>query len=305
MPAVNAALIPQKSAGFSDERAKATSETPGASDGTGAFRTVCDYSHMSFDDPIVYPGQTGVSHLHTFFGNTGTNANSSVTSIANSGNSTCRGGILNRSAYWVPTMIDTRSGTPIRPRTANFYYKTGYAGVVPSTVRSMPPGLRMIAGDPKNAGPGGQYENMPFSYSCHSDNGTYLEGRAIPNCSAGAEVWQHIYFPQCWDGTNLDSPDHKSHMAYPTPGVGCPSSHPVALPEITFNIVYSVTEANSPKYWRLSSDNYSTSLPGGYSGHGDWFNGWRTEAMDALVNGCDRPALDCHSHLLGDGREIY
>ena len=21
-------------------------------------------------------------------------------------------------------------------------------------------------------------------------------------------------FPQCWDGVNLDAPDHKSHMAY-------------------------------------------------------------------------------------------
>ena len=305
MPVVNVARIPQGSAGSSFERANATSERPGPSDGTGAFRTVCDFSHMNFDDPIVYPGQPGRAHLHAFFGNTGVNGNSTASSIANTGSSTCRGGILNRSAYWVPAMIDTRDGTPIRPRTANFYYKTGYGGVAPSSVRSMPVGLRMIAGDAKNAGPGGQYDNMPFGYSCHSTTGTYGDGRSIPNCAAGDEVWQHIYFPQCWDGVNLDSPDHKSHMAYPTPGRGCPASHPVALPEITFNIVYSVTEANSTSRWRLSSDNYGSNLPGGYSAHGDWFNGWRPEAMDAFVNGCDRPALDCHSHLLGDGRALY
>lgn len=28
----------------------------------------CYFSHISADDPIVYPGQPGVSHSHTFFG---------------------------------------------------------------------------------------------------------------------------------------------------------------------------------------------------------------------------------------------
>ncbi|WP_157694145.1 DUF1996 domain-containing protein [Hydrogenophaga crassostreae] len=256
---------------------------------------------MSFDDPIVYPGQPGRSHLHAFFGNTGANASSTASSIANSGNSTCRGGTLNRSAYWVPAMIDTRDGSPVKPQTANFYYKTGYGGVVPSSVQSMPAGLRMIAGDAKNAAPGGKYERMPFGYSCTDGSGN---SRSIPNCSVGAELWQTVNFPQCWDGVNLDSPDHKSHMAYPTGG-GCPASHPVPLPEITFNIVYMITEANSASHWRLASDNYSTTFPGGYSGHGDWFNGWREEAMDAFVRGCDQAALDCHSHLLGDGRAIH
>ncbi len=240
MPAVNTARIPLGSTGSAVEQARATSETPAPGGGVGAFRTECDFSHMSFDDPIVYPGQAGRSHLHAFFGNTGTNANSTASSIANTGNSTCRGGILNRSAYWVPAMIDTRDGSPVKPQTANFYYKTGYGGVVPSSVQSMPAGLRMIAGDAKNASPGGQYQSMPFGYSCHTNSGTSMEGRSIPNCPTGAELWQTVNFPQCWDGVNLDSPDHKSHMAYPT-GRGCPASHPVPLPEITFNIVYMIT----------------------------------------------------------------
>lgn len=24
----------------------------------------------------------------------------------------------------------------------------------------------------------------------------------------------HVTFPDCWDGVRLDSPDHRSHMAY-------------------------------------------------------------------------------------------
>lgn len=254
---------------------------------------------MAFDDPIVYPRQPGRSHLHVFFGNTGANANSTPDSIANTGNSTCRGGTLNRSAYWVPAMIDTKDGTPLRPAESIFYYKTGYLGVVPSTVQSIPPRLRMIAGDMFNTSPSG-----PFSYTCHTSSSTTRASFSIPNCPVGGDIQQHVVFPQCWDGRNLDSPDHKSHMAYAT-GRGCPASHPVPLPEITFNIVYPVTEANAPLRWRLSSDNYSTSQPGGYSAHADWMNGWRADIMDTFVANCDRPALDCAGHLLGDGRAIH
>ncbi len=298
MPYVNVARIPQSVTGTSTANVGSTSEQPRAIDGVGVFRTVCGFSHMAFDDPIVYPGQPGRSHLHTFFGNTGVNGNSTASSILNTGNSTCRGGTLNRSAYWVPAMIDTRDGTPIRPIESHFYYKTGYHGIAASSVQFIPANLRMIAGDTRNGAPSG-----PFRYSCHgASNAAYTQ--SIPNCPAGTELVQEIFFPQCWDGQNLDSPDHKSHMAYPSGG-RCPSSHPVALPEITFNIFYQVTESNSTVRWRLASDNYSNSLPGGYSAHADWFNGWRQDILDAQVRNCSRTGLDCGSGMLGDGRTLY
>ena len=301
MPYVNKNRIPTGSAGNSSERVRAINDQPSSGDGTGAFRAFCDFSHMAFDDPIVFPGQPGLSHLHTFFGNTGTNGNSTAESIASSGNSTCRGGTINRTAYWVPTMIDTQDGTPIAPASSNFYYKTGLypESIPPSSVQSMPKGLRMIAGDMKNAAPSGN-----FSYACVGPDVPPMEGKSIPNCPVGSDVWQNIDFPQCWDGKNLDSPDHKSHMAYPT-SRGCPASHPVPLLEMSFHIVYPVKEANAPLRWRLSSDNYSSSLPGGYSAHGDWFNGWVPERMEKFVRECDQAARDCHSHLLGNGLEIY
>jgi hypothetical protein len=114
-------------------------------------------------------------------------------------------------------------------------------------------------------------------------------------------LWQVIIFPSCWDGVNLDSPDHKSHMAYANGG-RCPSTHPVNVPEVTQSVLYPVTESNAPLRWRLSSDNYSSSLPAGYSSHADWFNGWKSDIMDAWVKKCEQSAADCHAHLLGDGR---
>jgi hypothetical protein len=102
---------------------------------------------------------------------------------------------------------------------------------------------------------------------------------------------------------NLDSPDHKSHMSYPVGGA-CPKTHPVPLPEVSYNIVYDVTEANAPLSWRLSSDTYDSTKPGGYSSHGDWFNGWNQDVMKAFVKNCDQASMDCHANLLGDGREL-
>lgn len=295
---VNMDLIPTGSAGTSEIRIKPASLTPFATN-IGAFRVACDFSHMLPDDPIVAPGQPGVSHLHAFFGNTGANAHSNAESIATTGNSTCKGGTVNRSAYWVPAMIDTRTAAPVKPRVANIYYKTGYNGIKPGQVQPFPAGLRMIAGNAKNTTAKG-----PFRYQCVGNGSSALWGPSIQNCPAGAMLWQMIFFPQCWDGVNLDSPDHKSHMSY-TVSRACPATHPVPLPEITFNIAYDIKEADAPLHWRLSSDNYDRTLPGGYSSHGDWFNGWSDEVMRTWVQRCDQASLDCRAHLLGDGQTLY
>jgi Domain of unknown function (DUF1996) len=295
-PAIDRSRIPVGDPGTVQVLARQTTEQTGASDGTGAFRIVCMYSHMNFDDAIVYPGQPGRSHLHTYFGNTGADANSTHLSLRHTGNATCNGGILNRSAYWVPAVIDTRSGSAIAPRSNIVYYKTGYS-VPAASIQPFPTGLRMIAGD-MLASSAQEFA----SWSCGEHT---LRGGAIPaNCPAGQDLSMTLIFPQCWDGANLDAPDHKSHMAYPRDG-RCPTSHPIALPEITYNVHYSVPDAAATTHWRLSSDMYGTDKSGGFSIHGDWINGWDEAAMRIWVERCDVAARDCHAHLLGDGREIY
>ena len=46
----------------------------------GNFAVACPYSHSLMDDPIVYPGQPGASHMHDFFGNVATDAFSTPSS---------------------------------------------------------------------------------------------------------------------------------------------------------------------------------------------------------------------------------
>ncbi len=264
-------------------------------DGVGAFRVSCKFSHMNFDDPIVYPGQVGRSHLHTFFGNTSLNANSTADSIALGGNSTCSGGTANRSGYWIPSLIDTRDGTPLPPLLAVFYYKSGYLGVNPQNIIDLPRGLRMIAGYPNANNAQDAWEIGVWNCgTLHSS-----DKKSIPaDCPAGSTLEVHIDFPQCWNGNDLDSPNHRSHMAFAT-GNGCPTTHPRAIPVITFNISWLVPESNATAHWRLSSDMY-TDGAGGYSMHGDWFNGWDQRVTEQWMTHCVRPPGNC-SNAIGNG----
>ena len=290
-PYIDTRLIPAGDEGADRPLLERTSERPGASDGTGAFRTVCSYSHMNFDDPIVYPGLPGRAHLHAYFGNTGANAASTASSLATTGNSTCRGGTINRSAYWVPALIDA-AGRPVKPESLEVYYKSGYGGVAARAIKSFPRGLRMIAGDMKAR------SAQWYAYWGCRDHYVGRPG-SIPRCNQGEDIAMIIEFPQCWDGRNLDSADHQSHVAYPE-GAGCPASHPVAIPAITMNVIYK--GLGGVKGLRLSSDMYDAKQPGGFSAHADWFSGWDPAIVKTFVTKCINPALDCHAHLLGDGR---
>ncbi len=259
-------------------------------DGTGAFRTRCDYSHALEDDPIVYPGQPGRSHLHLFFGNTLANANSTVESIKNTGNSTCRGGIANRSSYWIPAIL-REDGTMIVPEFMDVYYKSGYS-LPPAAIQKFPSGLRMIAGDMMATEPQeGAY------WGCRNNYIGEKQGIPFGQCAEDDFYDAAIVFPQCWDGVNLDSPDHKSHMAYPENG-SCPSTHPVPIPKITYHAVYAVKDFDGVK---LSSDMFPSAPPGN-SLHGDWFEGWDDEIAETFVLNCTSAGVDCESHILGDGR---
>lgn len=63
---------------------------------------------------------------------------------------------------------------------------------------------------------------------------------------------------RCWDGVNLDSVDHQQHVAYSqnqggfggaNGGGACPSSHPVKLPQLMYEIMWNITEFTDPSLW--------------------------------------------------------
>ena len=293
--------------------------TAAAQDIVGAFRTDCIASHMGRFDPLVGPGRAVFGHLHTFFGNgdlNGLQNDQTLGNLPSFGRSTCAGGIANRSAYWVPSMIDTTTGRPVMPFAARVYYKhiTDYRGKHPYAVIAPPPGLRMIAGTPTATAPqkattwkGGTWDVN--SYVCAANGMTYdhiptaADIAATPASCASPDdtISMEVQFPQCWDGLNLDSPGHQAHMAYEDWYSGCPPTHPVMIPMILYKIDYTIKslggQANLPNI-RLSADNYPMTLPGGYAGHGDWINGWNQQIMQTWVENCLHSLSDCHNDVL-------
>lgn len=84
-----AARIPTGWQGSGDLRVRTTGQVPGAG-GVGAFRQVCQYSHMAPEDPVIFPGTPLTSPLMVYPGNSGAGA-----------------------------LIDTRTGTPLAPTEFN------------------------------------------------------------------------------------------------------------------------------------------------------------------------------------------
>lgn len=295
MPQIDISQQMEPEIGHADERIKEAQPgyVPGRSTTGGDFRIACHPSHMNNDDPIVYPNQEGAAHHHTYFGNVTTDYKSTPDGLKTTGNSTCFGGIANRSAYWVPSLIDTTQDKPIRPDWALFYYKGG---------RITPPnGLVIIAGDHLATKDKPQRLNV-VDFQCNPHINGNLSWRSRKNhivpCSG--DLVATVQFPNCWDGKNLDSPNHKAHMAYHN-GSSCPSSHPKEIPNITYAIHYEVTSTDN---LRLSSDNYEGGA-GGYSFHGDYMFAWDDTVLETWFEHCNGKDKDCHANLLGNGKELY
>jgi Domain of unknown function (DUF1996) len=227
----------------------------------GYFAVACAFSHRNQDDPIVYPRQRGRSHDHTFFGNTSTNAFSTPASLRAAGRTTCRHP-GDTAAYWAPTLFVR--GRAVEPLGAVAFYVRRTFG----RVRPFPAGLRVIAGDAAAQKP--QSRRVTY-WSCgRRDPAT----SRLPTCSA---PWRSglrltVNFPNCWDGRRLDTPDHKSHMAYSRSG-RCPSSHPDEVPAISLVIHYGV--AGGPDAEIASG--------GDFSAHADFVNAWDQRSLAALV----------------------
>ena len=239
----------------------------------GVFAALCHFSHAAPDDPIVHPGMPGMSHLHDFFGNVTTDDSSTYESLR-AGGTTCRLP-QDASGYWVPTLL--RDAAPVTPLAAKIYYRAA-RGAAAAAIQPPPPGLRMVAGDSMATAP--QPGHVTF-WSCRGMIGQALE--TPPNCPSDAPLDLHVRFPDCWDGVNLDSADHKSHMAYDRQGA-CPGDHPVPLPKLALIVHYPIT--GDPGGVSLASG-------GVYSGHADFFNAWDQPFLAARVENCLQALVRC------------
>jgi hypothetical protein len=236
------------------------------------FVESCRFSHQGPDDPIVFFGKPGASHLHTFVGNETTDASSTFGSLRAGGTTCLRPD--DTAAYWVPALYQGTS--LVLPTAATVYYRR--ASLDP--VSAFPNGLRAIAGDAMATGPQGM--RVTF-WSCGAGSGV-APSSTVPTCPArrGSFLRLHVRFPSCWDGRRLDSPDHKSHLAYAMRG-RCPSTHPVPVPAITQ--IY--------RYPTRGGEGFSLASGGQFSAHADFFNAWNPGALKRLVDSCLNALVHC------------
>ena len=231
----------------------------------GQFVVECPFSHALPDDPIVYPGDAGASHLHVFFGNVTSNADANLESLLGQG-TTCEQQ-QDTASYWAPALLD--NGQLITPVKSVAYYRAG-VGVDPTTVVAFPPGLMMIAGDPMAT------EAQPTSVVAWSCGSGGMREELPPSCPDDRGLRIDITFPDCWDGKNLDVSGHRTHMHYSSNGK-CPSSHPVSVPQLIFAVAYPVH--GDASQLQLASGGLKT-------GHADFVNAWDQEKLEEEVTLC-------------------
>ncbi|KAL2814356.1 hypothetical protein BDW59DRAFT_176493 [Aspergillus cavernicola] len=269
----------------------------------GEFTTHCAPLTIERSDPIVNPGTAG-GHTHTVIGGTGFSRQMSPSAAPNSINTTCSIE-MDHSNYWQPLLYHIRSDgqfemIPFEGSVAYYLQRTrdyspNKTSCDPSVYPQAPPeGLRMVTGNPFLRAYNDTPDMRAQSHMClkESDPSSYTQALPTEPC---LKLRAQTFFPSCWDGENLDSDDHKSHMAFPAIGdynTGvCPESHPVAILSIFLKFFYDTSGFPDWQNWIYAMGDLT-----GYGLHGDFVNGWKD--LDALANAfetCSGGDLSLHS----------
>jgi Domain of unknown function (DUF1996) len=254
-------------------------------DPTGAnFVVSCGFTGIdkrAAVDPIVDFGGTA-HHMHDFYGNTTTNANSTYDTLLKGG-TTCSKP-EDKAAYWHPTVSWTPNrGKPKTLQASNtfFYYRAGLKD--PKAVNPFPPGLKVVTVQGKKVEWRCQNGTWSPTPPTQCSNGTLVVRIFFPDCLAVDDSVP----PQPLTDTDPNDPNaipHRSHMVDAvTPSTGgfakCPSTHPYPVPRLQTNFLFKNTILTTRGKPTLSSGAYSTM-------HVDFFNAWVQTKLEDLVKRC-------------------
>ena len=171
----------------------------------------------------------------------------------------------------------------VPPETVTIYYQGLYLNG--KTATAYPPGLKMVVGKAAAATPD---DNPSARWNCVPGGAS---SRDFMNCPPGTKLQAYLNFPTCWNGHDLDSADHISHMAFAPDGTSCPGTHPVVVPRLQFVITYPVNGTGLTLAGTRNGVNV-TNAPG-WTFHGDFWNVWDQAELQRRVTNCVNNGFIC------------
>ncbi len=272
----------------------------------GTFTTACgrnENNKFNSDNVIAAPGvDNGAHHTHDYVGNQGNNAFASDQDLANA-NTTCRNQ-GDKSTYYWPVLRqqngqnefdandlggggDGNVGKILKPVQAQIRF----VGNARGDVVAMPKFLRIITGDAKSFVNGNANENA--SWSC-----TGFENRQVsdkyPICPQGSQVVRRANFQSCWDGQNIDSANHRDHVAFVQQDGSCPNGFK-AIPQLQIRLVYNAQAPvvqNGQLQNPFAVDSFPEQLHKPVTDHNDFINVFDEQLMNRMV-GCINNGQQC------------
>ncbi|MGA5340063.1 DUF1996 domain-containing protein [Streptomyces griseoincarnatus] len=271
---------------------------PSGDASTGTFVSECGVNEnglFNSDNIIVAPGVgNGAHHFHDYIGNQANNAFASDEELAQADTS-CEDQ-RDRSSYYWPVLrvqngaderdaqspgggIEGNVGEIVTPKDVTLTF----VGNPKGKVTAMPQLLRIITGDAKSFvnGP----DNANASWSCTGFEDRQLKDK-YPLCPDGSDVVRTFAFQSCWDGRNIDSANHRTHVAFTDAEGNCPSGFQ-PIPQLVQRIVYDVDapslEDGGKTVPLFAVDSFPEQLHKPITDHGDFISIFEEDLMNEMV----------------------
>ncbi|WP_328404669.1 DUF1996 domain-containing protein [Streptomyces sp. NBC_00390] len=278
----------------------------------GTFSTKCGVNangKFNPDNVIVAPGvSNGAHHMHDYVGNQANDAFASDDDLAG-GQTTCNNQGDKSTYYW--PVLRLQNGQNENDAEADGGGKDQNVGEIqtPSQVTlnfvgspvgkvtAMPRFLRIITGDAKAFVNGNANANA--SWSCTGFENRQLKDK-YPICPEGSQVVRSFKFQSCWDGQNIDSANHRTHVAFADQNGNCPNGFQ-AIPQLVQRIVYDVPPPvfDGENASVFAVDSFPEQLHKPVTDHGDFINVFDDNLMKELVD-CINTGRQCGSDDPGD-----